>query len=181
MYSNMNCTNPKNKMIVLLFFILILPFTSCEKNAQENDSYTEPTFDLSLKSKDHYFIENVENETDYSNIILYPEFQEYTEDAEEISFILVNNNIAKGFYFCPTPFIDKKQNNKWVRIEYNDPSINYENKWYYCAIKNNISVPNSTIITILSEFLDGGFSEGEYKVTVFVGDKKVFTTFKVKK
>ncbi len=168
----------KSKFAILLL-ILPLLLVSCSENSRVEQVYSEPIFDVSLKSKDHLFLENVENETDYSNIIIYSDCQAYPNDATEIALVLTDNNIGKGFYFYPIPFIEKKQNGEWIRIAYRDPSANYESTWHYCAIENNTAQSNSTIVTLLAEYLEGGFSTGEYKVTVYVGDKKVSTTFKI--
>ncbi len=165
--------------IAILVLILLLFAISCAPNSQREQAYTAPVFDIALKSKDHHFGENVENETDYSNVVIYPEFESYAKDTTKIELTLTDNHIGKGFYFYPIPFIDKKQNGKWVSIAYDDPSANYESTWHYCAIENNRSKSNSTIITVLAEYLDGGFSTGEYRVTVYVGDKKVYTTFNI--
>lgn len=120
-----------------------------------------------------------ENETDYSNITAVTEFSEYGRETEKIICTVTDYNVGKGFYIFLVPYIDVFQDGEWKRLNYRPQELYYENIWAYCCIEGNTTKPNSTNIVFVAEDLKDDFCAGDYRLVVFVGDRKTYAPFSV--
>jgi hypothetical protein len=126
---------------------------------------------------DNYTSE-VDLERDYSNIEAFTEFAEYNAKVKEIYITIRDSNPAKGFYFLMVPFIEKKADDNWIRLNYQEPALGYQT-WFLCAIQGNHDKPNETRTVFRSEYLRDKFTAGEYRMVVFVGNLKVYAPFRI--
>jgi hypothetical protein len=117
-------------------------------------------------------------ERDYSNIGVFTEFEEYGTDVEKIYITAMNNNPAKGFYFLMVPFIERKTDDGWARLNYQDMALGYQTQ-ALCPALGNRDRPTSTLLAFDSVNLRDELIAGEYRMVVFVGDTKAYAPFKI--
>ena len=158
--------------------VIIVACSSSDKNGDNSEypAVTEPEFAGGNDWNEEF---DCGIETDCTNIVAVTEFEQYSTDVERINCTVTNNNIGNGFYIYDIPFIERLQNDKWVRVDFWTDALMYENNWGFCYIKDNTTKPNSTRVVFLTEYLLEDFCPGEYRLVVFVGCGKVYAPFKV--
>lgn len=150
---------------------------SSSESAQTSRSYVKNTNPTYQKDTNNIIIIGIENETDYSNIRASTEREKYNISEVSIRCTITNYNAGRGFYFYPFPFIEKLQEKKWVRLDYQPFGLNNLVSWAYCAIEGNKTKPNSTMLTFSPQYLLDSYTQGSYRLVIFVGDKIIYAPF----
>jgi hypothetical protein len=172
-------------IVLLLAAIMLMscngPVSSAPsiQNNQNNATHVKNTNPSYQQDNNAVPMRGVINETDYSNIKAYTEQDKYALDVKSIRCIITNENVGKGFYFFPAPFIEKLLENKWVRLDYQPAELSNLVSWAYCAVEGNTTKPNSTMLTFVPQYLTDGITRGSYRLVIFVGDKTIYAPFVV--
>ena len=118
-------------------------------------------------------------ETDYSNISAVIGKDVYTS-ADTFAYCdISDNNIGKAFYYYSQPYLEKLVNGKWVNVPLKQQEYALEyGEWYLCYIEGNTTKPNSSRVKLMFNQLAETITSGAYRMVVFVGDKRVYATFR---
>jgi hypothetical protein len=116
-------------------------------------------------------------ELDYSNIEAFTEYESYNMSVEQIWVIIRNNNPGKAFYYLTAPFIERKTNDSWIRLNYQSPAIGAQ-QWF-CAVQSNSDKPIQSRLLFESVYLRDKLIPGEYRMVAFVGNLKTYAPFSI--
>ena len=119
---------------------------------------------------------NIELDSSYDNIIAKTEKETYSLNVDQITCIVQNNNVGKGFYLYEIPFLEQKTDGKWVRLYYNSDRLEVA-RWQFCGIEGNTTEPTATQYVVYLKDIKTEFVSGEYRLVVFTAQKKVYATF----
>lgn len=123
---------------------------------------------------------DVDVETDYDHIKIELDNDIYPLDFDKIICKLTNENVGKGFYYYYIPFLEKQEDDEWIRLSYTPPEIRYDATWHFCAIEGNTTEPNSTLKYLHSEYINDDLEPGKYRIVIFVGPNEYTAEFELK-
>lgn len=119
-------------------------------------------------------------EQDYGNIICFTDNESYPQDFEKIIITVQNQNEGKGFYIYRVPFIEKKINDEWERLNYSQETLLYgDDNWGFCGIEDRKDIKYSTELNIWYERLKDTWTVGDYRVVIFVGKEVIYAPFTI--
>lgn len=158
----------------------IMVFLSCSvigcgnAGRQEYEANTDPD----LQEINSAVSLDFEMEDAYDNLFAETELLTYPRDAEKIFYTIENRNTGKGFFYFSVPFIEYKDNGSWVRLAYYPPDYNEEGgRWYVCGVEGNRDISYSCRGVFYPEYVLNEIEEGEYRLVLFVGDRKIYAEF----
>lgn len=174
----------KRLLIFLIFFIFLLQSVSCrdanglhkDKSASaEKTQPVEPTFVFSDFSG---LFEDAEFEEDYSNVYVRLGKEKYNSSDKYIECTVADENIGKAFYVYTIVYPEKFDNGEWIPVDCKESAYRYaEDAWAVCYIEGNKTKPNSTELRFWFDDAVEPFGDGEYRLAIFVGDKKLYAQF----
>lgn len=123
--------------------------------------------------------DDYENETDYSAIAAEAEFPEYSRDTETVKVTVTDQNAGKSFYVFHTPFLEVFRDGEWKRLNYRPPELSEEGSWLYCCVDPKSEKSSGIEFVFKKEFLKDDFDAGDYRLVIFVGDRKIYAPFTV--
>lgn len=183
----------KNKFkFLFIFFIIISMISGCNEKSssvefsseiqQVTTPSTNPNTDQFETGYEDFML-GITPEQDYSNIICYTENEQYHSDVEKIVVTIKNKNPGKGFYYYAIPYVEKKLDGEWVRLNYNEKAqkrFSTEREWWeFCGILDNDAISYSTNITLSSDDLEKKITSGEYHMVIFVGKEIKYAPFTI--
>ena len=169
---------------ILLFSIFIL--SACTTDKKELN-VEEDTFSVQTENGNNnppecptnlHVLMGINVSTD--SVIAYSRKECYSSSDIELECIVENEKAGDGFYVYDVPYIERLENNVWVRL-YNhtqklDGNLDAA-RWKLCAVDGNTTEKNSTVLTILSDEMEPALTAGEYRFVVFLSDKILYAPF----
>lgn len=184
----------KNLKEIIVLIVLTIGMTSCSNSNVSQDNSSNLNYDTDFPAQTNPNTDQFETgyedfgigvtpEQDYSNIICYTENEQYHSDVDKIVVTIKNQNSGKGFYYYAIPYVEKKLNGEWLRLNYNEKAqerFSMERDWWeFCGIPDNNTIPFSTNITLSSDDLEEKFTSGEYQMVIYVGKEIKYAPFAI--
>ncbi|MBE5938848.1 MAG: hypothetical protein E7266_00485 [Lachnospiraceae bacterium] len=152
--------------------------TKREKEALSVEVNTDPIF-----SEDDYWEEymldgiNVSDTGEYVSI--YSEKEVYYTTDEYISCILKGTELGTGFYYYGIPYIEKYEDDTWIRLQHNSKNIAMA-QWCICAEEDGEDRYASCKLSVTLDNVSSRIDEGTYRFVVFFPDKVMYALFEMR-
>ena len=119
----------------------------------------------------------------YDNIAAAALQESYSSDTSEIACELKNQNVGKGFYYFPIPFLEKYEDGNWIEIYNGDSAAKYQygDGYALCGYADHVADDKefSTQLKIETKNLSPDLHAGHYRFKIYTAKSIVYAEFDV--
>ncbi len=148
-----------------------------ENDKKRNKSIIENPVFLAEDDWGEEMFPDISFDKDSKNLVANIENEKFFLGNSIISVSLANENEGIGFYFYGVPAVEKKIDDKWIRLSYKESDPSRE-QWCVCALENSPDVCFSTTLSVDTDNIND-FTEGSYRMVVFLTDRNIYVPFEV--
>ena len=119
----------------------------------------------------------------YDNIAAAALQESYSSETSEIVCELKNQNVGKGFYYFPIPFLEKYEDGNWTEIYNGDSAAKYQygDGYALCGYADYVADDKefSTQLKIETKNLSPDLHAGHYRFKIYTAKSIVYAEFDV--